>query len=494
MKNMDAESNIESCSNTRQALWVAIGSLASICLSFVSAAILSRFLTKSDYGTYRQVIYVYSTLLAVFSVGLPRAISYFLPRVSLDEGRDLVNKITNVFYVMGGLFSLFLYSCAPLIARMLNNDELVTALRIFSPVPILMLPTLGIDSIYSTYRQTYISAIFAVISRASMLVCIVTPVVLFKGDSSVALWGFVASSFIVYLVSLYLKRRPFRGYTYVKCKFTTRYIVKYSLPLMYAGFFSIAISATDQFFVSRYFGAKVFAEYFNGSMEIPLVGMIIGACSVVLAPLFSKYVDRSDDPHLEIIPLWNRVFWKTAMITYPIVAFFWFYADEIMNIIYGAQYSDSAIYFKISIIANIFTLIVYGPLLLSLGKTMFFAKVHLYGFVVLVGLEYLSLITFDSPYVITAVSVLCKIGRIIAMIIFISRLFKVSFWEMFPVKYIFKILVPSAVILFLITNFVDIQGDISRLVIGGSIYGVLYLIWAYFAKLDYLSLAKSFIR
>ncbi len=492
--DIDNEDKIGRSSNTRQALWVGIGSLSSLCLSFVSAAILSRYLTKSDYGTYRQVLYVYSTLLAIFNLGLPRAFSYFLPRVTIEEGHDLIKKITNVFYIMGGVFSLFLLLFAPFIARLLNNEELTTSLRIFSPVPILMLPTMGIDSIYSTYRKTYISAIFVVISRLSMLICIVTPVVLFKSDSRVALIGFVASSFIVYLVSIYLKREPFKRCENVECRYSYRYILKYSLPLMYAGIFGIAINSTDQLFVSRYFGATVFAEFSNGSMEIPLVGMIIGACSIVLAPLFSKYAHDSDDPHREIIPLWNRVFSKTAMITYPIVVFCWFYAYEIMTILYGAQYSGSSTYFKISIISNIFTLIVYGPLLLALGKTKYYANVHLYGFIVLVILEYLSLILFNSPYAITIVSVMCRIGRIVAMILYLSSLFKVKFWTMFPVEYILKIILPSSCLLIFITHIVDFESDIINLLVGAILFSVCYLGWAHIIKLKYLELLKSFIR
>ena len=84
-------------SNTIQSLWVAMGSLASFAFSIVSAAILSRYFAKEDYGTYKQVMYVYHTLLTVFTLGLPKSYSYFLPRVTKEEGLSLVKKITNIF-------------------------------------------------------------------------------------------------------------------------------------------------------------------------------------------------------------------------------------------------------------------------------------------------------------------------------------------------------------------------------------------------------------
>lgn len=51
-------------------MWVAIGQFCSFAIGFISPVILSRHFTKGDYGTYKQVMYVYDTLLTVFTLGL----------------------------------------------------------------------------------------------------------------------------------------------------------------------------------------------------------------------------------------------------------------------------------------------------------------------------------------------------------------------------------------------------------------------------------------
>ena len=122
--------------NTRQAAWIAIGSLFSFGFGIISSMILSRYFDKADYGTYRQVIYVYNTLLAVFTLGLPRAYSYFLPRVSNNEAKSVINKINILFFVLGGLFSFLLYFGSEYIASFLKNSELELSLKIFSPDPL----------------------------------------------------------------------------------------------------------------------------------------------------------------------------------------------------------------------------------------------------------------------------------------------------------------------------------------------------------------------
>ena len=79
--------------------------------------ILSRYFDKADYGTYKQVMYVYNTLLTVFTLGLPKAYSYFLPRVNPQEAKDLINKITRLFFLLGGVFSILLFLGASLIPQ-----------------------------------------------------------------------------------------------------------------------------------------------------------------------------------------------------------------------------------------------------------------------------------------------------------------------------------------------------------------------------------------
>lgn len=127
--------------NTSQAAWIAIGSLCSFLFTLVSSAVLSRYLMKDAYGTYKQVMYVYHTLLSVFTLGLPLAFSYFLPRVSLAEGKTLIGKLNFAFIILGCIFSLTLYLCGDLIAEILKNVELSDNIRIFSPAPIFILPT-----------------------------------------------------------------------------------------------------------------------------------------------------------------------------------------------------------------------------------------------------------------------------------------------------------------------------------------------------------------
>ena len=159
-------------SNTLQAFWVGMGSFSSFALGIVSAAILSRYFDKAEYGTYRQILYIYNSLLIIFTAGLPQVFAYFLPRFNLAQGKDIVWKISKILFLGGFVFSIFLFIFSGVVANIFKNPELATGLKYFSPIPVLLLPTLGIEGIFSAYKKTIYIAIYNTLSRLLMLMFI----------------------------------------------------------------------------------------------------------------------------------------------------------------------------------------------------------------------------------------------------------------------------------------------------------------------------------
>lgn len=482
--------------NTQQAFWIALGGLFSFGFGIISSMILSRYFDKSDYGTYKQVLYVYSTLLTVFTLGLPRAFSYFLPRVEINQAKHLVKKITNLFFVLGGAFSLLLFLFSPLIAKILNNPDLELALKIFSPVPFLMLPTLGLEGILSTFRKTKFMAVYTVITRIMMLVCVALPVMFLGGGYIQAIIGFTVSSFISFVLALYLKYLPVKQEGNDKSDISYSEIFKFSLPLLYASLWGMLISSADQFFISRYFGSQIFAEFSNGSMDLPFVGMIVGATSTVLSPIFSRMSNEKLDLKVEVFPIWKKVFEKSAMLIFPLLIYSWFFADVIMVVLYGEEYEVSSIYFRIKSITNFFAIIIYAPLLINVGKVKYYANVHMLIAVLVIVLEYISVLIFNSPYIISAVSLLCQIIKTYLLLKSVSNLFEMKVYQLFPMKLLIKIVVPSAIILYLshvlFVKYLDLN-FVLVLFLSFGIYISFFLVWSLISRMDYLSIIKPLL-
>lgn len=482
--------------NTRQAAWIAIGSLFTFGFGIISSMILSRYFDKADYGTYKQVIYVYNTLLAVFTLGLPRAYSYFLPRVSNNEAKSVINKINTLFFILGGIFFLILFFGSDYIAEFMNNLELEKAIKIFSPVPLLMLPTMGLEAILATYQKSKYLALYNIITRSSMLLCVTIPVVFWEGGYLEAIYGFVLASLISFIVAVYLKYLPVKQYSKESTSISYKMIFEFSLPLFYASIWGMIIKSADQFFISRYFGNEVFADFSNGAIELPFIGMIIGACSTVLSPVFSKLQHQQADAKKEFYAIWMNVFKKSAMLVYPILLFCIFFSDIIIVLLFGEKYDTSYIYFCLISITNFFTIIVFAPFLINTGRVKFYAKIHMYTAICIVLFEFIAIKLDFSSYSIVLISTICNVLKIIGMLIAISSIFHVKFIKLFPLVTIIKIVLPSILIL-LFCRYVLLKWEISNLcffLLGGICYVTIYLFASMFFKIDYKSIILPLIR
>ncbi len=483
-------------SNSHQAFWALIGSLSSFSLAVISSAILSRYFSKEEYGTYRQIVYIYSTLLVVFTAGLPQVFAYFLPRFAINEGKAIVWKITRFLILGGAVFSVFLFFASGIIANFLNNPELERGIKAFSPIPLLLLPTLGIEGIFSAYKKTIFIGIYDSITRILMLGFIVLPVVLWKGSYIAAIYGWNVVSLLTLLIAFFFKDIPFRGIESIRTSLSYRTVFSYSLPLVGASLWGMAIKAADQFYISRFFGASVFAEFSNGFIQLPFVSMITGAVSLVLMPVFSRMIhDKSDAK--EIVSVWRSALYKSAIIIYPIVIFFIFFANDIILILFSNTYSTSTIYFRINMLLNFFNIIVFAPLLLALGKTRIYARIHMIYALVVWILEYLVIYLFNSPIGVAIVSVSLSIAAIIAFIVYISKLMDIGLIELVPFREIFKIVIHGLLIILVVKFAIDSMRITSTLIecaLALIVYASILLLTSRLFNLDYISNIKPLLR
>lgn len=481
--------------NTQQATWVAIGSFFSFLVGIVSPMILSRYFDKADYGTYKQVMYVYGTLLTVFTLGLPRSYSYFIPKVSVGQAKTVINKITQVFFVLGAVFSLSLFACAEPIANILKNDDLVVAIKLFSPVPLLLLPTMGLDGIYASFRKTQYTAIYSVVMRILTIVFTVFPVIVLKGSYLHAIVGFDIAAVVSCVVALYLKTLPVKRVTPEATDITYRKIFAFSLPLLYASLWGTIISSADQFFISRYFGNKAFAEFSNGFVEIPFVGMVISGLTTVLLPLFSRMEKDGTVLPEDAVALWKSTLEKSTKIVFPMLIFSIFTASVLMSCMYGDRYVNSTPYFVLKNIGGLLYVIPFAPVMIALGKVKEYARIHLIAACIIVTAEWACVSIFDTPLSIAVVSILVMWIKVAYMLCVIAKTIGVSIQTLLPIRKIlivFVVSVLSGITCCVALHFVTANKFIL-LTISFAVFSGLYYLLCWVCKITYKEIVSSIL-
>lgn len=481
--------------NTRQAAWVAIGGFFSFLVGIVSPMILSRYFDKGDYGTYKQVMYVYNTLLVVFTLGLPKAYAYFLPKYPIEQAKSIINKITSIFWLLGLLFSMILFLASGFIADVMNNPDLKSALQIFSPVPLLLLPTMGLEGIFASFKKTQILAVYQVVTRILTILFVIIPVVFFKGNYIHAIIGFDIASLLTCLIALFMKSQPIKSVCHETTVVSYKDIFKFSLPLLYASLWGVIIASANQFFISRYYGNEVFAEYSNGFMEMPVASMVLSAVATVLLPLFSG-MDKGTDMTKEVSVLWGSALVKSAKLIFPILVFSVFFAKLLMTCMYGDIYENSTLYFQIKNISSLLYIIPFAPIILAIGKTKEYANIHLIMAFIVVGCEWLACQFFKGNAIpVAIVSEVCQALKIILLMRVIAAYSSKTILDLIPLKQLCKLLVAcifsSTIAVFIVPGGLN---KFAELFFSLLVFSVVYYAVCWFLHISYKEIARGFIK
>lgn len=480
-------------SRTGQAFWLGIGNLVSFSFGLVSAAILSRLLSVEEYGTYRQVLYVYTTLLTVFTLGLPRAYSFFLARMPIEKGKRTIDKINSLFLLLGVLFSLSLFLGANVIGNILNNPALPECLRYFSLTPMFLLPVMGIESILVTYKRTLYATLYIILSRVFNLICIVLPVMIFHGGANSAVIGFTVSSGICCIIGLVFERSPFKGIKEQTSSLSLADVLKYSFPLLLASLWGIIINSAPQFFISRWYGTDAFAEFANGFIELPFAGMVISAVATVLLPEISR-LSKDGDNSQGIVKIWRSSFEKSALLIYPFAVFACIFASQIIVFLYGDNYTGAIPYFQIIIINNLVRVVPYAPIMMGMNMVKEYNLANMIPALFVIFIDYLSVSFTGSPYNIAVIQCFIILMHVAIMFYFISKKTKLSILKLFPIFFCIKIIGISALASFIAyvicSYYLYDTPVILKLMIAGILFMITLLPLSRLINIDYFNLVK----
>ena len=319
----------------------------------------------------------------------------------------------------------------------------------------------------------------------------------FDGNYLHAIVGFDIASCATFLLAMYMKNAPVKAFPKEETQVSYKDIFGFAFPLFYASIWGTIIHASNQFFISRYYGNAVFADYSNGFMQNPLVGMIVSSMAVVLLPVFSgmNKGDNKTDIN-QVFSVWRSSIIKSAKCVFPILIFSIFFANLLMICIYGDNYATSSIYFQIRNTSALLQIIPFAPIVLAIGKTKEYANAHLITAVLIVTLQFISVKTIDSPVAVAVISEFCRVFNIVLQMSIIARYFNVKLSFMFPTKRLGRVLIVSilsAIIPLFFLYVIQLNKFVS-ITICFILYVICYYVLSWIFRVSYKEIVQSLIR
>jgi len=458
-----------------QAGAVSLGRILVRLSGLIGAAILSRYLTKDEYGTYRQVFLVYNTLLPLVVLGLPMSINYFIPQLPTKGAqKGFVIQTYGLLALLGLLFSLGMYILAPSLAQWFDNPSLVVLLRVFSLAPLVTLPVKFYQQLLISLRMPRLSAGLSAALAAGRIISVIVPVVLGLPLSAVfvsVIVFFVLQSAVVGWVIF----RPFRNVRKSWNPSWLREQLRYAIPLGINSVIGLLAYQIDKIMISSYFSTEQYAVYVNGAVEIPLIGILTGSIAAVLMPeMVRRY--REGQPE-SILRLWQASILRVSLIILPTMVLFLLYAPQLLTLLFSEKYAESSLFFRIYLAALPIRAASYSTVLLALGLSRVVWRYSLAMLVTNAVLNFLLIhaIGMAGPAVATVISLYTlafvqtrRISRELGM-----SLASTFPWRGLAMRLVAAILAGGVVLVMMLTVFSNLQWFASLLA-GASAYVIAY--------------------
>jgi O-antigen/teichoic acid export membrane protein len=416
----------ESESVFKPALLLMSGRTLAFAATFFIPVVLARIFDPGEFGTYKQLFLVHSTIYYIAQLGMASSLYYFLPRAPREAGRYVANSMW--FLGMAGLAAFGLVVMAsPKIAHWMSNNALTAYLPWIGAYLFLMMLSTALEIVLiSRSRYFWASASYA-ISDLARAAAFILPVLVFR-QLRWLLWGAVAVAFVRVVVTLFYFRREFR------CTFTPdRTLLKsqlgYALPFAAAVLLETLQASFPQYAVSYLFDPATFAIFAVGCLQIPLVDFAASPTSDVMMVKMQERL--AEGRKRAVLKIWHDTTWKLALLFFPLFAFCVVAARQIILFLFTAKYAASVPIFMAWSTVILLTTFQVDGVMRVFAQTWFLLALNMMRLVIIVGLIKWSLSQFHlvGPVLVIVLATLVSKAAALARM---KALLQISSAEMLP--------------------------------------------------------------
>jgi O-antigen/teichoic acid export membrane protein len=440
-KSSDSQAvpSIQEISLTQNAGLVGISKLVNIFGLLVASMVLTRLLSRSEYGNYEQVWLVYNSFLPMVAYGLSSAIYFFSAR---EDKRSVYSAAVAGTSIVGIFAGIVLAVLAPVISRLFNAGSLTSYIQIMAVYTVISSSSMMFEAVFVTEKKVKLLLLGNAIVAVMFAVMVSLSAIEFHSLTfvfiSITIVGAVKS---IYLFSFLIKSgnlTTHRLSPVMKAQFY------YALPIFISTITGMISKQIDKYLVTLFYSPDQFAIYAIGSKEIPLIAVITGSASAVLFPVFSDL--GFQEMREKFVEVWKNSISKTGLFLLPIMVFLLFAANDFMYFFFGQKYVASSGIFRVFLLLIPLRLAFYSQALLSIGKQKLYMFTAL-GELVFSGLASYFLLTRFGLEGAAIGKVAVTFLEVIVLVAALLAFLKTDIKEFFPWIKIMKIIGLSTIAL-----------------------------------------------
>lgn len=332
-------------------------------IQLLLVAVLTRTLSKTEFAALSLIVLASTTISAVAPLGVPTALTVFLPRRDPAQARALGWWSSIILFLLALPWALGLLLVAPRLGG--SNPELVYCFRLLGLFLLADLPSQALPAyLLARHRHAgyFLTTIgFAITRFASLAV----PALLGAGLSLILeLFLAVALLRLLWCVSVFLfveRGRLSREGT------SGRELIRFGLPVSLSFVVNKLNVQVDKYLVALVAGAEAFAVYTVGAQEIPLVSSLAYSATSALIPTLALAHHRNDRD--SFIATWHRSAANVGLIMMPAFWYFLLFAEPAIRVLFTSAFAEAAIPFRVYLLLLPLRVCAYSGILRALGES-----------------------------------------------------------------------------------------------------------------------------
>lgn len=373
----------------KPALLLMSGRALAFAATFLIPVALTRIFDPAQFGTYKQLFLIFSTVFLIAQLGMASSLYYFLPLGRSDAGRYVANSMA--FLGVTGLICWGAITVAsPKLAQWMSNGDLAVNLPWIGLYLFLMMLSTTFEIVLISRSRYFWASVSYAVSDVARAVAFVLPVLLFR-QIQWLLYGAVAVAFLRVVMTLLYYSREFRG-GFAPDRALLRRQLTYAVPFAGAIFLEILQASLPQYAVSYLFDPATFAVFAVGCLQIPLVDCAVSPTSDVMMVRMQERLADGQKP--AVLEIWHDATWKLALLFFPLVAFCVVASREIITLLFTARYVASVPIFAVWSTVILFATLQVDGVMRVFAQTRFLLVLNLMRLVIIASLIRWSLSMF----------------------------------------------------------------------------------------------------
>lgn len=360
---------------------MTLANIISLAINFITPFVLVRVLTQADYGVWRMIFVVVSTLHAAIGFNISNSAAFFIPRGELEPKRVLATiYVFNL--VMGIIVLLVLWLLPGPVVWIFKSEGLSGLLPMAGLILLLWNLSRAMNLVPIALGRSAVSASFLAATESAKSVFILVPALL-SPSLPVILAGFLVWSFLRALIAVrYFFHRLEVRWRNVDWK-TLKRMLAYSTPYGLTSVIALIFLKYHQFLVGHFFDEAQFAIYAVGTLQVPLMMSVLESTSKVVTPKIAQL--QGQGRHEEVIALSARSMVKLSALFIPVVLVLFGAAEEFITVFFTADYASAVPIFQCNLVELLLALVFVDPVCRAYEELKYL-RLKIYGMGLLVML------------------------------------------------------------------------------------------------------------